>query len=61
MGLGKIFTHWRQGKILKQVFYIACIINTQAFYDFDEVRHEIEQETDKVAGQNKVYNVHWLY
>ena len=28
---------------------------TQVFFDFDEVRGEIEQETDKEAGQNKVY------
>lgn len=25
----------------------------KTFFDFDEVRNEIEQETDKVAGQNK--------
>ena len=35
---------------------INCVLtHTQVFYDFDEVRSEIEQETDKVAGQNKVY------
>lgn len=26
----------------------------QIYYDFDTVRNEIDQETDKLAGQNKV-------
>ena len=36
-------------------FVLNCILtHAQVFYDFDKVQSEIEQETDKIAGQNKV-------
>jgi len=39
------------GKISYECLDQCCY---QVFYDFDAVRNEIDQETDKLAGQNKV-------
>ena len=41
---------------MNELKFITNSVFAQKYYDFDEVRIEIEQETERLLGCDKVYN-----
>ena len=60
-GVGGVFTYKGMSffKYLKEALDKKIFIKKEkVFTDWDEVRREIEKETDRMAGSNKVVRIH---
>lgn len=61
--MGQVSAHQKQGTdasrmVLSALLILACFhfffSSSQIFTDFDEIRQEIEAETERLSGNNKV-------